>query len=208
MSEKMMGKKNERWNEVEGSAQGEIREAFLSSVSDGYAILQLNHEIEDSRDMRFMSLDFIEKMHGEAPQIDLYDVMYVGALHTASTDPNVICENLYTKFNIDRPEDFRGHSLSVSDVVALKQQGIVNYYFVDSFGFKELPEFNSGRNPLRGIEDMIEQNDNQLDGIINNMPEETVAEKEAKSSVVEKLKQPVPEREKKPKSLCPDRELC
>jgi hypothetical protein len=203
MSEKKMGKQNEKWNEVEGGAQGEILEAFLSSASDGYAILQLNQENEDTRDMRFMSLDFIERMHGEAPQMDLYDVMYAGTLNTASKDPAIICENLYQKFNIDRPEDFRGHSLSVSDVVALKQQGIVNYYFVDSFGFKELPGFDSGRNPLRGIEDQIEQNDNQLDGIINNMPEETVAEKEAKTSVVEKLKAPVPEHEKKPKSQCP-----
>ena len=150
-----------------------------------------------------MSLDFIEKMHGEAPQMDLYDVMYAGTLNTASTDPAIICENLYTKFNIDRTEDFRGHSLSVSDVVSMKQQGIVNYYFVDSFGFMELPGFDSGRNPLRGIEDQIEQNDNQLDGIINNMSEETVSEKEAKTSVVEKLKAPVPEHEKKSKSQCP-----
>ena len=203
MSEKKMGKQNEKWNEVEGCAQGEILETFLSSASDGYAILQLNHDNEDTRDMRFMSLDFIERMHGEAPQMDLYDVMYGGTLNTASTDPAIICENLFTKFNIDRPEDFHGHSLSVSDVVVLKQQGIVNYYFVDSFGFKELPGFDSGRNPLRGIEDQIEQNDNQLDGIINNMPEETVAEKEAKTSVVEKLKVPVPEHEKKPKAQCP-----
>ena len=207
MSEKKMGKQNEKWNEVEGGAQGEILEAFLSSASDGYAILQLNHDNEDTRDMRFMSLDFIERMNGEAPQIDSYDVTYADTLHTASTDPAVICENLYTKFNIDRPEDFRGHSLSVSDVVALKQQGIVNYYFVDSFGFKELPGFDAGRNPLRGLEDQIEQNDNQLDGIINNLPEETVAEKEAKSSVLEKLRLPVEEKERKQKPPCQDREL-
>ena len=76
-----------------------------------------------------------------------------------------------------------------------------------SFGFRELPGFNSSRNPLRGIEDQIEQNDNQLDGIINNLPEETISEKEAKSSVIEKLKAPLPEQERKLKSLCPDREL-
>ena len=61
---------------------------------------------------------------------------------------------------------------------------------------------------LRSLEDMIEQNDNQLDGIINNLPEETIAEKEAKTSVLDKLKVPLEEKERKPKSLCPDRELC
>ena len=50
------------------------------------------------------------------------------------------------------------------------------------------------RNPMRGIEDMVEQNDNQLDGVINNVPTETVAEKEAKSSVIEKLKATAPEK--------------
>ena len=63
----------------------------------------------------------------------------------------------------------------------------------------------------RGLEDQIEQNDNQLDGIINNLPEETVAEKEAKSSVVEKLKTAIREseaQERKPKVIGPDRELC
>ena len=46
-------------------------------------------------------------------------------------------EALYTKFNMERPADFKGHSLSVSDVVVIKDKP----YYVDSFGFKELPEF-------------------------------------------------------------------
>ncbi|MDD3415464.1 MAG: DUF4316 domain-containing protein [Lachnospiraceae bacterium] len=77
-----------------------------------------------------------------------------------------------------------------------------------SFGFRELPGFNLGCNPLRGIEDQMEQNDNQLDGIINNLPEETIAEKEAKSSVIEKLKAPLPKQERKFTALYPDKELC
>ena len=81
-------------------------------------------------------------------------------------------------------EDFLG---SESDGYALLQMN-------DSVGFKELPGFESGRNPLRGIEDMVEQNDNQLDGVINNVPVETVAEKEAKSSVIEKLKVTIPDK--------------
>ena len=63
----------------------------------------------------------------------------------------------------------------------------------------------------RTMEDMVEQNDNQLDGIINNLPEETVAEKEAKTSVREQLKGIAPaeiDEARRVRSLCPDRELC
>lgn len=206
MSEKQTGEKIQKWDEVGGSVSEKELYDFLISESDGFAILQLNHS-EEARKMSFMSYDFIESQ-GNNPEINFYDLMYAGPLYTTADNVNVICENLYMKFNIDRPEDFRGHSLSVSDVIVLKRQGEVNYFFVDSFGFKELPGFNSGKNPLREIEDQIEQNDNQLDGIINNMPEETVTEKDVKASVVEKLKVPVPEHEKKSLFLCPDRELC
>ena len=205
MSEQPKGRKLEGWDEVKGGASGEIFEAFLSSETDGYSILQLNRS-EEASQFRFLSYDAFERQ-GQTPEINFYDTLYAGPLVTQSQDPNTICENLYVKFNTDRPEDFRGHSLSVSDVVALKRQQEINFYFVDSFGFKELPGFNSGRNPLRGMEDMIEQNDNQLDGIINNLPQETVAEKEAKASVLEKLKTEVPETGRKIKARCIEEEL-
>ena len=47
-------------------------------------------------------------------------------------------EGLYEKFNMDRPSDFHGHSLSVSDIVALKTAGMVSFHYVDSIGFAEL----------------------------------------------------------------------
>lgn len=202
MSEKKKGKETEKWNEVKGGVSREILEAFLDSETDGYAILQLNRS-EEVQDLRFMSYDAFERQ-GQTPEINFYDTLYAGQLTTQVQDPTMICESLFVKFNTDRPDDFTGHSLSVSDVIALKRQQEVNYYFVDSFGFKELPGFNSGRNPLRGIEDVMEQNDNQLDGVINNLPETTVSEKEAKTSVLDKLKVPAEESHKKPKSLCPE----
>ena len=74
---------------------------------------------------------------------------------------------------------------------------------------------NALGNQMLGIEDMIEQNDNSFDGIINNLPEpEDRNEKEerAKESVLKKLKESVKisadDREKPPRSFCPDRELC
>ena len=75
------------------------------------------------------------------------------------------------------------------------------------------------KNPMRGIEDMVEQNDNNFDGVINNLPEpkpvaqidseDVIEEVQKKKSVLEKIREnaPVPEKVK-PMSLCPDRELC
>ena len=165
-------------------------EDFLGSESDGYAILQMNDSVEG---MQFLRYDFVQSQ-GFNPEINFYDTVYVGPLNTQSQDIDLILDNLFMRFNVERPEDFTGHSLSVSDVIALKRQNEVKYYYVDSVGFKELPGFDSGRNPLRSMEDMVEQNDNQLDGVINNMPTETVAEKEAKSSVIEKLKVTTPDK--------------
>ena len=75
------------------------------------------------------------------------------------------------------------------------------------------------KNPMRGIEDMVEQNDNNFDGVINNLPEpkpvtqvdseDVIEEVQKKKSVLEKIRENSPDPEKvKPMSLCPDRELC
>ena len=56
-------------------------------------------------------------------------------------DQAAILESLYARFNLDRPENFHGHSLSVSDVIALKQNGRLSCYYTDSFGFEKLPDF-------------------------------------------------------------------
>ena len=74
------------------------------------------------------------------------------------------------------------------------------------------------KNPMRGIEDMVEQNDNNFDGVINNLPEpkpvtqvdseDVIEEVQKKKSVLEKIRENAPDPEKvKPMSLCPDREL-
>lgn len=75
------------------------------------------------------------------------------------------------------------------------------------------------KNPMRGIEDMVEQNDNNFDGVINNLPEpkpvaqvdsdDVIEAVQKKKSVLEKIRENAPDPEKvKPMSLCPDRELC
>ena len=62
-----------------------------------------------------------------------------------------ILEQIYVEFNLHRPADFTGHSLSVSDIVALKQDGVVSYHYCDSFGFRELPDFGKN-NPVEKAE--------------------------------------------------------
>ena len=94
-------------------------------------------------------------------------------------------ESLYTKFNIDHPEDFTGHSLSVSDIVALKTGGVVSCHYVDSVGFAELKDFLRAGNHLKNAEMTLEDDYGMIDGIINNG--KAGAERE-RPSVLEKLK--------------------
>jgi len=94
---------------------------------------------------------------------------------------------------------------------------LIEYKVQAEFGLKpeQTKDPNALGNQMRGIEDMVEQNDNSFDGIINNLPkQEDTVEKEAQAreSVLKKLKDCVKileeEKEKRPRVLCPDRELC
>lgn len=87
-----------------------------------------------------------------------------------------------------------GHSLSVSDIVALKQNGVVSCHYVDSIGFRELPNFFRSDNYLRITEMQVEDDYNMIDGIINNGTKEEVKAK--KPSVLEALNSMKPEKGK------------
>ena len=83
---------------------------------------------------------------------------------------------------------FYGHSLSVSDVVVLHKDGKDSAHYVDRFGYKEAPEFLKPENYLKHVEDIVEQNDNNFDGIINNTPNTpTVSELEQKIKAGESI---------------------
>lgn len=137
-------------------------QSFLQDGSDGYAIYQLSDKPENHL-LRFAGLSELE-----APvQKDNYDLVYTGYFeHAVPADPSPILERLYERFNLDRPEDFHGHSLSVSDVIVLKHGAEIRSYYTDSFGFQELPDFMN--NPLRNAELSVEDDMNMIDGIINN----------------------------------------
>ena len=106
-----------------------------------------------------------------------------------------ILEQIYVNLNLHRPADFTGHSLSVSDIVALKQDGVVSYHYCDSIGFKELPDIGK-ESPLKNAEMLLEDDYSMIDGRINNGKSALAEEK--KPSIMEKL-QAMPERPKTPK---------
>ena len=99
-----------------------------------YSIYQL--DLSDNTDnLRFMSLDWVQGK-GLSVDRDHYEMVYA-----MQREPGETLEDIYRRFNIDHPEDFRGHSLSVSDVVVLHENGADTTYYVDSIGFRELPDF-------------------------------------------------------------------
>ena len=111
------------------------REAQLLYGNEGrFGIYQLKDSAE-TRDIRFMDMDYLEK-EGIPVSRENYTLVYTGELKEGMS-----LEDIYTKFNIDHPADFTGHSLSVSDVVVLHQDGENTSHYVDSVGYREIPEF-------------------------------------------------------------------
>ena len=144
---------------------------------DTFSIYQLKRG-DETRDFRFEPYDRLAATGRTADRAN-YDLIY-----TAELTPGTSLEDIYTRFNIDHPKDFKGHSLSVSDVVVLHQNGQDTAHYVDSSGYRQVPEFlqpPEKENPLKHVEDTIEQNDNNFDGIINNTPSVDELEKKAKS---------------------------
>ena len=227
--------------------EGQVKELYAKAQEtaktaeqdkDTYSIYQLKHG-DETRDLRFEPYDRLQ-VTGNVVDKANYELIY-----SAELTPGTSLEDIYTRFNIDHPKDFKGHCLSVSDVVVLHQDGQDTAHYVDSFGYKSVPEFlqeqkqltpdeletgetiktprgtfyvtdmsreqmeaagygfhhqsddgkylvmgNGTRafaiaaeqaqreNPLKAAEQTTEQNENMIDGIINNTP--SVDELEAK----------------------------
>jgi len=169
-------------------------QAFLESPGDTYAIYQLKND-DTVAELRFMNSDHL-KVKGVEPQYENYELVYTGALTQDGSQIEKL-EELYRIFNIEHPQDFTGHSLSISDIVALKQAGVVSYHYVDSIGYKELHNFRSTDNHLKNAEMQLEDDYGMIDGVINNAPKEPVKApapkkeetKAKKPSVLAKLRQ-------------------
>ena len=146
-----------------------------------YDIYQLK-DFPERRDYAFEPLDRLHK-HGFKVDIQNYDKVYSGAMF-----PGENLESIYTRFNIERPEDFTGHSLSVSDVVVIRQNGQETAHYCDSFGFSEVPEFLEPENYLKNAEIAVEDDYGMVDGIINNSKKEvTPPGTDEKTSIRDRL---------------------
>ena len=143
-----------------------------------FDIYQLKDTAE-TRYMQFVSMESL-KRQGKAVDQSNYDHMYSGKLFQGET-----LDSIYERFNLHHPQDFRGHSLSISDVIVLHQNGQDQAFYVDSFGFKQVPEFFAD-NPLKKVEELLEDDYGMIDGIINN-GDRRRDEEEKKPSLMEKL---------------------
>ena len=154
--------------------QQEREQAFLSQNRDCFAIYQVSRD--DPQNVRFMNLDWL-KSHDISIDRSNYDLIYTAPLRESGTVPEQL-EKLYQQFNLEKPVDFHSPSMSVSDIVAIKQDGKVSCHYCDSFGFTQIPGFLP-ENPLKNAEMAVEDDYGMIDGIINNGAKEpTVAELE------------------------------
>ena len=154
--------------------QQEREQAFLAHEGCCFAIYQVSRD--DPQNVRFMNLDWLQS-HNLAVDRSNYDLIYTAPLNGSGSTMEQL-ETLYEQFNLKKPVDFHSPSLSVSDIVAIKQDGKVSCHYCDSVGFTEIPGFLPD-NPLNNAEMMLEDDYGMIDGIINNGPKEpTVAQLE------------------------------
>ena len=216
----VFGVEREEWDAVRGvvtlSEQADTEKLFLENPQDAFLIYQIRRGGELDA-YRFMNYDYLQSK-GVMPERGGYDAIYTGGLADYG-DNKTNLDMIYLRFNVNHPADFKGHSLSVSDIVALKQNGVVSCHYVDSIGFRELPNFLKPENYLKNAEMLLEDDYGMIDGIINNGPKQpTVADLEAqvragfsisltelaaashreqkKPSVLEKLREKTPEQTK------------
>ena len=157
----------------EQPAQGQP-EQEAPQHKDTFSIYQIKGG-DETRDLRFEPYD---RLTATGHRVDAKNYALV---YSAPLTPGTSLEDIYTRFNIDHPKDFKGHSLSVSDVVVLHQNGQDTAHYVDSLGYKDVPEFLQPENYLKTAEQTTEQNYNMIDGQINNTPTATELEEKAKA---------------------------
>lgn len=169
----------------------DVEQCFLHNPADAIAIYQLKSDAP--AELRFMGLEHLDLPPDKAN----YTAVYTSDL-VPDDNTTRILENLYCIFNDDHPADFTGHSLSVSDIIALKREGVVSYHYCDSIGFVELHDFGK-ESPLKNAEMLLEDDYSMLDGRINNGKSALAEDK--KPSVLEQLKAKdiVPKTPKPPK---------
>lgn len=145
-----------------------------------FELFQLRDSDENAL-LQFASYDRVART-GAVVSHSNYDSVYAGQLFSGET-----LDSIYERFNLHHPADFRGHSLSVSDVIVLHKDGKDQAWYVDSFGFKQVPEFFTD-SPLKKVEELMEDDYGMIDGIINN-GDRRKDQEEKKPSVRERLQE-------------------
>ncbi|MBR5109884.1 MAG: hypothetical protein IK099_06785 [Clostridia bacterium] len=142
----------------------DLEKAFLNSLGDAYAIYQLK-QTQDTRDLRFASMGQV-LMAGKKIDREKYELLYIGDLPgKMGRQPGDVLDEIYARFNIMKPTDFTGHSLSMSDIIGLKQNGSISFHYVDTFGFREVKDFLPD-NLLHSAEIGMEDDYNQTLGVL------------------------------------------
>lgn len=132
----IFGIEKEEWEMSEEYKQLKIQfeNETLSENKDKYSIYQLKDD-EKLNYHRFVSFEELKKKDLKI-EVNNYELIY-----TDNLQENDTLDTIYNKFNIGRPNDFKGHSLSVSDVIVIEKDNEISSYYIDRIGFKELPVF-------------------------------------------------------------------
>ncbi|MDL2232170.1 ssDNA-binding domain-containing protein [Ruminococcaceae bacterium OttesenSCG-928-L11] len=147
---------------------------FLHSDGDHFAIYQLKNG-DETRDFRFEAMDQLEA-RGLAVSRENYDLIYTSPLAENDT-----LEGIYQRFNLDHPEDFTGHSLSVSDVVTLKRGDDITSHYIDGFGAVELPSFTGNERKSQAVPSYSQTG--------NSFPEKEQSAPKSKPSILGRLEE-------------------
>ena len=210
-----LGVEKENWNRIfyryETKQELEAKEkAFFGSDKDGFAIYQLKSVYEND-DIIFMNSQYLESKNIPV-EASRYAFRYGAGMESIeqmlrekaettaeingkepdynfTTEQKLDC--IYEQFNFRKPSDYHSRSVSVSDVLAVKENGKMSFHYVDSIGYKELPGFIVPENYLKNAELSVEDDAGMIDGVINNGAKEKEPEKEnrdgKKESILAKL---------------------
>ena len=171
---------------MEETAQ--LEQSFLTRMKEPAVMIYQLLPDDSLRDYQFTPMRELKEM-SHAVERQHYEPIYAMTVPGTETKQEQFLEGIFHTFNVNRPDDFRGHSLSVSDIVAFKANGEVSFHYVDSFGFQKLDGFLD--NPLKNAEMTVEDDYGQIDGIINN----------GKAPALEEQKKEPPREEKEPPSI-------
>jgi len=168
--------------------QKERERAFLDYGGDCFAIYQIKDGAEQ-RDLRFMNMDWLMSK-GLTVERGNYDLVYTGELAPGLGSSTL--EKLWERFNTDHPADYHRPSMSVSDIIVLKRDGVVSCHYCDSFGFEQLTDFISQKPTVAELEAQVKAGQT-----ISLTDLADAVHREKKKSVVAQLKnQPAQERKK------------